>query len=615
MKIEKILCIAICLCALLRNATATTWYVATNGNDSAAGTSWATAKSTIQAAIDVAVSNDSILVSNGVYATGGRVVYGAMKNRIAITNAVTVCSVNGPAVTVIRGVGPRGDSAVRCAYVGSNAVLSGFALIQGATRLIGDDQRERSGGGAWCETSGTLNNCVLSGCSASLHGGGSYYGALNHCTLTGNSASSGGGSCDGALNHCVLSSNSASLYGGGSYYGALNHCTLTGNSASSGGGSCYGKLNNCALSGCSASYRGGGAYGSALNHCTLTGNSASEGGGVYNVILNHCIVYYNDAVDGPNFLSSSFNYSCTTPNPGDMLNITNEPKLASASHLAAGSPCIGAGRDYATETDIDGEAWQIPPSLGCDEVVVGSITGALSVSAWASHANVTAGFPIRFRAEIGGRTTGSAWDFGDGTVLSNQPYAAHTFSSNGVYAVLLWAFNESYPLGVAATVTVVVSAQTIHYVNIHNPTPAAPYVSWATAATNIQDAVDAVTQAGALVLVSNGVYAAGGRALYKAMTNRLAIAKPVTVRSVNGPAATVIRGAGPVGDGAVRCAYVGTNAVLSGFTLANGATLFNGDHREESGGGAWCEISGALSNCVLSGCSASYGGGGRMAAR
>ena len=123
---------------------------------------------------------------------------------------------------------------------------------------------------------------------------------------------------------------------------------------------------------------------------------------------------------GPNFYGSTFNYSCTTPNPGGSGNITNEPMLASASHLAMGSPCIGAGNSgYATGTDMDGEAWRNPPSMGCDEVVSGSCTGALSVSVWASHTNVIVGFPIRFTAEIGGRTTGSVWDFGDGTILSN----------------------------------------------------------------------------------------------------------------------------------------------------------------------------------------------------
>ena len=535
-----------CLLLLLFSisAFADTYYVSLSGSHTAPFTDWMTAATNIQTAIDVAVDGDTVLVSNGIYATGGRVVYGALTNRIAITKPVTVRSVNGPAMTIIQGAGPVGDSAVRCAYVGTNAVLAGFTLTNGATHSTGNSDREWYGGGVWCESSGVLSNCVLTG-------------------------------------------NLAYIYGGGACDGTLYNCMLTGNSA----------------------YKGGGAYDSTLYNCTLTGNSAAYGGGASGGALYNCIVYYNEAAFDANYHSSTFNYSCTTPYPGSLGNITSEPQLASFSHLAVGSPCRGAGHsDYATGTDIDGEAWRVPPSMGCDEVVAGAITGALSVSAWAAPTNVAVGFPIQFRADILGRTARSVWYFGDGTVLSNKPYAAiHAYASPGVYAVLLRAYNESYPQGITATVTVYVAARMIHYVKLGNATPIAPYTSWETAATNIQDAIDAADKVGALVLVSNGIYATGGRVVYGELTNRIAITKPVTVRSVNGPTMTIIQGAGSVDyDGSdVRCAYVGINAVLEGFTLTNGMAWSH----DYTGGGALCESSGVLSNCVLTRNSVRYGGG------
>jgi parallel beta-helix repeat protein len=655
-------------------------------------TTWATAATRIQDAVDVAATGDEILVTNGVYQTGARAVNGGTSTRVAVTKPVTVRSVNGPAVTVI-----DGSAAVRCVYLTNGTVLAGFTLTNGAT---GDNG---SGGGVWCEgLSAVVSNCVLTGNSASSSGGGAYRGTLNNCTLTGNRAAFGGGAAFGTLNNCTLRSNTAAFgggadaatlnnctltsntaysYGGGAYESTLNNCALTGNTAENyGGGACFGMLNNCTLTGNSAA-AGGGAYGGSLNNCTLSGNTASDGGGAYGGTLsnctlrsntasfygggaksatlgnctlagntassdgggtsggilnnctltgntasssgggaytgtlNNCIVFYNAASIGANHSGGTLNYCCTTPLPASGTgNTTADPQLASSSHLSVDSPCRGAGSAaYAQGMDIDGEPWGSPPSIGCDEYWSGSVTGVMSVAISATYTNLAAGFSAEFQAVIGGRISRSSWDFGDGTGVSNQLHASHAWAVPGDYAVVLRAWNESFPSGVSATVVVQVVSQPVHHVALTGTGAVAPYDSWATAATNIQDAVDAAGVPGSLVLVSDGVYQTGARAVY-GMSNRVAVTKPVTVRSVNGPAVTHIVGyqvpGATNGPEAVRCVYLTGGAAVSGFTLTNGATQTSGDsYRNRSGGGLWCEGSSAVvSNCVLTGNTAYHGG-------
>jgi hypothetical protein len=372
--------------------------------------SWATAAASIQDAVDQAYGGSEIVVTNGIYASGGRAVVGTMTNRVAVDKPLTVRSVNGPQFTVIQGYQvpgtTNGDGAIRCVYVADGASLSGFTLTNGATRnwwgeYWEDSIPQNSGGGVWCESlTAVVSNCVLAGNSAHSSGGGAYGGTLEKCSLTGNwargegggfSPSGGGGAAGTTLNNCTLTGNSSSEFGGGAFECALSNSTVTGNSAANGGGAAWSTLDNCALTGNSARSSGGGAKGSmlnnclltgnwadgwgggaadgSLNNCTLTGNSAGwQGGGAsgtafaYACGLSNCIVYFNTAPIGANYdPSSALNYCCTTPLPAEGVgNITNAPLFVDYAggdlRLQTNSPCINAGNNaYAAgPTDLDG---------------------------------------------------------------------------------------------------------------------------------------------------------------------------------------------------------------------------------------------------------------------
>lgn len=100
-----------------------------------------------------------------------------------------------------------GSGTVRCAYLTTGAVLSGFTLTNGAAMIVGDVYYDQSGGGVLL-TGGTLNDCLLTGNRAEFGGGAELYtdGTLNNCTLIGNTTKYDGGGVsldEGGKNHAA----------------------------------------------------------------------------------------------------------------------------------------------------------------------------------------------------------------------------------------------------------------------------------------------------------------------------------------------------------------------------------------------------------------------------
>jgi hypothetical protein len=320
MRPQRSLWAAIFLALVLSHVSGRTLYVSLNStNPVPPYARWRTAATNIQDAINAASAGDRIIVNDGVYDTGGaKVNNSAQTNRIVVNKAVTVQSVNGPAVTVI-----DGGFEIRCVYLAAGATLSGFTLTGGFIVNL----TEVGGGGVYCESiSATVSNCVIGGNVAYYYydsywdfnwGGGAYGGTLNNCTLIGNAAEYGAGAAYCTLNNCTLAGNRGggnSGVGGGAADCILNNCKLTGNGGDVGGGACDCTLYNCTLMDNVVDTDGGGVFGCTLNNCVLVGNAsgAASGGGAEDCTLYNCTLTGNRADNGSGggALSSTL-YNCT----------------------------------------------------------------------------------------------------------------------------------------------------------------------------------------------------------------------------------------------------------------------------------------------------------------
>jgi hypothetical protein len=249
---------------MISYAQAAVHYVDVNStNPVAPYLSWDTAAVTIQDAENVCLigNGDEILVTNGLYQTGG-----TSGSRVSIIRAKYVHSVNGPGVTIIQGYQPpattNGAGSIRC--VSANATtIAGFTLMNGGATDFGGGLYS-SGASA----PATASNCVFVG-NVAAFGGGADHATLIDCKLLNNVArNAGGGARNCTFINCAFSNNIAGTGGGGCDGSTGTNCVLSGNSGGSGGGASSSTLNNCIL--VSNRVSGFSATGGGTSSCNLT---------------------------------------------------------------------------------------------------------------------------------------------------------------------------------------------------------------------------------------------------------------------------------------------------------------------------------------------------------
>jgi hypothetical protein len=313
--------------ALAATAVADTHYVSPTGTCIPPYTNWVEAATNIQDAVSEASDGDVVEVAAGTYESTGVQLdeQPGIWNVVAVTNAIEL---RGDFTATIQPP-MSAPGWIRCVYLCSNAILSGFNLSDGR---LADGQSPPGtdaafGGGGVYGPGAIVTDCTIQDCVAPVGGavcgptvlnctlldnwagtgGGAISAHLANCWMNYNRAQyDGGGAAESRLVNCGLSGNFAGGQGGGLFMGSATGCIFQGAAPGPGGGigfATYGAgaaqstLDNCTLQGLVASFEGGGAYNCQLTACSIIGNQANSGGGVaglpYNTRVTSCTVQGN----------------------------------------------------------------------------------------------------------------------------------------------------------------------------------------------------------------------------------------------------------------------------------------------------------------------------------
>lgn len=336
------------LCLLTINIEAQTFvFVDAASDDDNSGSSWTTAKKTLQAALNIAESNTTIFVKVGTY---------PCPTELTIPDGVTIIGGYGTSST--------GTDTTNRLYPGTNAnwtysnlctIIKAqnshrVATVNSGGKLVGcvltDGITSQNGGGVYIN-GGYVQHCVIKDCNAideldqQAKGGGVYItngGTLINCVVTGNHANDGAGVAgsngdliNNTITHNYVSRNCGTVtdYDGNTY----NTVVI--------GSQCWMKENyNCTHD------RNGGSLSSYYCRSTPSGFSQQT--------------YYQTTITTSNLCPSGWHIPNTTE--------INDLKSYLSSQMAY---CCGENTNYTAKSLASTTGWSSQTAactVGCDQI-------------------------------------------------------------------------------------------------------------------------------------------------------------------------------------------------------------------------------------------------------
>ena len=633
-----------------------TYYVDCNKpDDSGDGKTETTAKRTIQAAVDLAVDGDTVMLLPGEHKVGSvDTAYSdsTLQTRVRITHQITLTGRDGKEKTFIKGQFSTaegnnqgaGTGAMRCIVVGKGAqgtVIERVTLCEGATlgknQGVSDD--DRIGGAVWVHSEvgnqvylcdAIVSNCVAYSASAGLHRGTAVCSRFYANRCPGQSGGTAAGSCK--LVSCIIARNSHYYAIGNS--STLVNCTIAENGSTAlypvfGSGThlvynslIYGQYDHNGTSQCGST-----ANNWVASNTVCVALSGADKGSLLNMVKGGAPYGETDT-----FKTNAVSQQCYGPAAGDfrLLPDSDAVNWGDPKHLAR----VTVPAKYQN-LDVDlkpinvkaatchaGAVQTVGPTPATTKLVINSVNtvvNGFAASPYASYKSYVFGdrWPMQVRLT---------------STLAADKLLSFRVTKNDTLVYLmayLWpdrndgAWLTLPPVGVDTAVKVwSVEPDNTFYVNEKTGDDGFDGLTASTAKKTLQAASDLVqSKKLALVLVAPGVYKEGGATAY-GIKSRLAVTNgyAAVFRSTGkGAEDTFIVGEPDPGSddgyglGATRCVALKKTGAIQGFTLTGGWTAKerSGDGKiatvEANRGGAFVASSEpydsahyALTDCVVS---------------